>query len=241
MPRRQHAAIPLQPQLLCSLGAGATAKQPDVHPDRRLCADIHDAYTTVHEALLFSAHLRINDNPSRDEVEQFVEEVNPPPPRRFCTPCTAHPASPALQPWGLLGLPHACQHMAGCSRPTWHAQVMALVELEPLRYGLVGSPGRNGLSVEQRKRLTIAVELVANPSIIFMDEPTSGLDARAANIVMRCVKSIVQTGRTIGGPRPLRQLRPVHACCRTACKACSFAGPHHRQHHLDGVARRPCC
>ena len=53
-------------------------------------------------------------------------------------------------------------------------QVMALVELETLRQALVGSPGRNGLSVEQRKRLTIAVELVANPSIIFMDEPTSG-------------------------------------------------------------------
>ena len=29
--------------------------------------------------------------------------------------------------------------------------------------------------MEQRKRLTIAVELVANPSIVFMDEPTSGL------------------------------------------------------------------
>ena len=29
--------------------------------------------------------------------------------------------------------------------------------------------------MEQRKRLTIAVELVANPSIVFMDEPTSGI------------------------------------------------------------------
>ena len=38
----------------------------------------------------------------------------------------------------------------------------------------VGKPGISGLSVEQRKRLTIAVELVANPSIVFMDEPTSG-------------------------------------------------------------------
>ena len=36
-------------------------------------------------------------------------------------------------------------------------------------------PGIEGLSVEQRKRLTIAVELVANPSIVFMDEPTSGV------------------------------------------------------------------
>ncbi|KAK6137135.1 hypothetical protein DH2020_029128 [Rehmannia glutinosa] len=55
----------------------------------------------------------------------------------------------------------------------------------------------NGLSTEQRKRLTIAVELVANPSIIFMDEPTSGLDARAAAIVMRTVRNTVNTGRTV--------------------------------------------
>ena len=53
-------------------------------------------------------------------------------------------------------------------------QVMELVELIPLRNALVGLPGVSGLSVEQRKRLTIAVELVANPSAVFMDEPTSG-------------------------------------------------------------------
>ena len=46
-------------------------------------------------------------------------------------------------------------------------------------------------------RLTIAVELVANPSIVFMDEPTSGLDARAAAIVMRTVRNTVNTGRTV--------------------------------------------
>ncbi|RWW24782.1 hypothetical protein GW17_00010904 [Ensete ventricosum] len=72
-----------------------------------------------------------------------------------------------------------------------------LIELKPLREALVGLPGVNGLSTEQRKRLTIAVELVANPSIIFMDEPTSGLDARAAAIVMRTVRNTVDTGRTV--------------------------------------------
>lgn len=51
---------------------------------------------------------------------------------------------------------------------------MKLVELETLAGSLVGRPGESGLSVEQRKRLTIAVELVANPAIVFMDEPTSG-------------------------------------------------------------------
>ncbi|XP_057470461.1 pleiotropic drug resistance protein 2-like isoform X2 [Actinidia eriantha] len=76
-------------------------------------------------------------------------------------------------------------------------EVMELVELSPLRDSLVGLPGVDGLSTEQRKRLTIAVELVANPSIIFMDEPTSGLDARAAAIVMRTVRNTVDTGRTV--------------------------------------------
>ncbi|KAF6153601.1 hypothetical protein GIB67_027468 [Kingdonia uniflora] len=76
-------------------------------------------------------------------------------------------------------------------------EVMKLVELDTLRYALVGLPGTSGLSTEQRKRLTIAVELVANPSIIFMDEPTSGLDARAAAIVMRAVRNTVDTGRTV--------------------------------------------
>uniref|UniRef100_N1QXR1 ABC transporter G family member 32 n=1 Tax=Aegilops tauschii TaxID=37682 RepID=N1QXR1_AEGTA len=76
-------------------------------------------------------------------------------------------------------------------------EVMELVELNPLSGALVGLPGVNGLSTEQRKRLTIAVELVANPSIVFMDEPTSGLDARSAAIVMRTVRNIVNTGRTI--------------------------------------------
>jgi ABC-type multidrug transport system ATPase subunit len=75
--------------------------------------------------------------------------------------------------------------------------VAELVELIPLRGALVGLPGVNGLSTEQRKRLTIAVELVANPSIIFMDEPTSGLDATAAAIVMRAVRNTVDTGRTV--------------------------------------------
>ncbi|XP_049933546.1 pleiotropic drug resistance protein 2-like isoform X3 [Nymphaea colorata] len=83
------------------------------------------------------------------------------------------------------------------TRKMFIEEVMELVELNPIRDALVGLPGVDGLSTEQRKRLTIAVELVANPSIIFMDEPTSGLDARAAAIVMRTVRNTVDTGRTV--------------------------------------------
>ncbi len=53
--------------------------------------------------------------------------------------------------------------------------MMELVELTPLRNLLVGSPADTGLSVEQRKRLSIAVELISNPAIVLMDEPTSGM------------------------------------------------------------------
>ncbi|TVU26737.1 hypothetical protein EJB05_29297, partial [Eragrostis curvula] len=76
-------------------------------------------------------------------------------------------------------------------------QVLETIELDEIRDALVGIPGVNGLSTEQRKRLTIAVELVSNPSIIFLDEPTSGLDARAAAIVMRSVKNVANMGRTV--------------------------------------------
>uniref|UniRef100_A0A0D9YPS0 ABC transporter domain-containing protein n=1 Tax=Oryza glumipatula TaxID=40148 RepID=A0A0D9YPS0_9ORYZ len=83
------------------------------------------------------------------------------------------------------------------TRKMFVEEVMALVELDVLRNAMVGLPVVSGLSTEQRKRLTIAVELVVNPSIIFMDEPTSGLDARAASIVMRTIKNTVNTGRTV--------------------------------------------
>ncbi|GAY57247.1 hypothetical protein CUMW_177990, partial [Citrus unshiu] len=84
-----------------------------------------------------------------------------------------------------------------CSSNEFVNEVLETIELDVIKDSLVGIPGVNGPSTEQRKRLTIAVELVANPSIIFMDEPTIGLDARAAAIVMRAVKNVVDTGRTI--------------------------------------------
>uniref|UniRef100_A0A0E0LZZ7 ABC transporter domain-containing protein n=1 Tax=Oryza punctata TaxID=4537 RepID=A0A0E0LZZ7_ORYPU len=64
-------------------------------------------------------------------------------------------------------------------------EFMELVELFPLKDALVGLPGVSGLSTEQRKRLTIAVELVANPSIIFMDEPTSGRCTSSSHCVRK--------------------------------------------------------
>ncbi|RAW23077.1 ABC transporter G family member 31, partial [Phytophthora cactorum] len=54
-----------------------------------------------------------------------------------------------------------------------------------------------GSSVEQMKRLTIGVELAAQPSVLFLDEPTSGLDARSAKMIMDGVRKVADSGRTI--------------------------------------------
>uniref|UniRef100_A0A7I4BJM6 ABC transporter domain-containing protein n=2 Tax=Physcomitrium patens TaxID=3218 RepID=A0A7I4BJM6_PHYPA len=72
-----------------------------------------------------------------------------------------------------------------------------VMKLSPVEHALVGLLGTSGLSIEQRKRQTIAIELVASPSIIFMDEPTSGLDTRAAAFVMRTVRNTVDTGKSV--------------------------------------------
>ncbi|KAJ4245050.1 hypothetical protein NW762_014260 [Fusarium torreyae] len=75
--------------------------------------------------------------------------------------------------------------------------IVDLLELNDLEHTLVGRPG-NGLSVEQRKRLTIAVELVAKPSIlIFLDEPTSGLDGQAAYNTVRFLRKLSEAGQAI--------------------------------------------
>ncbi|KAJ8527440.1 hypothetical protein ON010_g14823 [Phytophthora cinnamomi] len=79
------------------------------------------------------------------------------------------------------------------------AQKMESVEecIELLELGPIADKIIRGSSTEQMKRVTIGVELAAQPSIIFMDEPTSGLDARSAKLIMNGVRKIADSGRTI--------------------------------------------
>jgi len=59
---------------------------------------------------------------------------------------------------------------------------------------MVGVPESGGLSMELRKKLSIAAELVAEPRIFFLDEPTSGLDSQAAAAVMETARIVANTG-----------------------------------------------
>jgi ABC-type multidrug transport system ATPase subunit len=55
----------------------------------------------------------------------------------------------------------------------------------------------NQLSGGQRKRVSIAVELVTKPSVIYLDEPTSGLDPATEEKIMVLFRQIAESGRTV--------------------------------------------
>ena len=146
--------------------------------------DIHSPYVTVYESLLYSAWLRLSSDVNTKT-------------RKVCNLENIDLGISKILKLTCLLIYYDIVCFSFSLRQMFVEEVMELVELNPIRNSLVGLPGVDGLSTEQRKRLTIAVELVANPSIIFMDEPTSGLDARAAAIVMRTVRNTVDTGRTV--------------------------------------------
>ncbi|KAJ3083470.1 hypothetical protein HDU99_009405 [Rhizoclosmatium hyalinum] len=74
-------------------------------------------------------------------------------------------------------------------------EVIKLLEMDDVENALVGDLDSGvGLSMEERKRLTIGIELVAKPKIIFLDEPTSGLDAQAATNIIRLLRNLTLQG-----------------------------------------------
>jgi ABC-type multidrug transport system ATPase subunit/ABC-type multidrug transport system permease subunit len=75
--------------------------------------------------------------------------------------------------------------------------IVDLLEMNDIESTLIGTTGA-GLSVEQRKRLTIGVELVSKPSIlIFLDEPTSGLDGQASYNIVRFLRKLADVGQAV--------------------------------------------
>ncbi|CAF3484152.1 hypothetical protein SNK03_012781 [Fusarium graminearum] len=61
----------------------------------------------------------------------------------------------------------------------------------------IGNSQHHGCSGGEKRRTSIGVQLLANPSVLFLDEPTTGLDATSAYQLVRTLKTLAQKGRTI--------------------------------------------
>lgn len=76
-------------------------------------------------------------------------------------------------------------------------EVIRLLEMEEYADAIVGVPGE-GLNIEQRRRLTIGIELAAKPELLlFLDEPTSGLDSQTSWAICQLLKRLARSGQAI--------------------------------------------
>ncbi|PWY63145.1 hypothetical protein BO83DRAFT_441681 [Aspergillus eucalypticola CBS 122712] len=86
-------------------------------------------------------------------------------------------------------------HISNENKMAYVEHIIHLLDLENIAEALVGQPGDGQLSVEERKRVTIGVELAARPSsLLFLDEPTSGLDSQASFELVLFLRRIAAEG-----------------------------------------------
>ena len=91
-----------------------------------------------------------------------------------------------------------------CFKDKSDAEIVELVEKTLQNLGLyerkdlkVGSPLNKMISGGQRKRLNIALELIREPSILFVDEPTSGLSSRDSDNIMDLLRELTLKGKLV--------------------------------------------
>ncbi|QSZ33671.1 hypothetical protein DSL72_005242 [Monilinia vaccinii-corymbosi] len=76
-------------------------------------------------------------------------------------------------------------------------EVIKMLNMEAFSEAVVGVPGE-GLNVEQRKLLTIGVELAAKPALLlFLDEPTSGLDSQSSWAIVSFLRKLADNGQAV--------------------------------------------
>ncbi|XVF50429.1 hypothetical protein PTKIN_Ptkin04bG0099300 [Pterospermum kingtungense] len=69
--------------------------------------------------------------------------------------------------------------------------------LESAAHTYIGDEGRRGVSGGERRRVSIGIDIIHKPSLLFLDEPTSGLDSTSAYSVVEKVKDIARGGSIV--------------------------------------------
>ena len=75
--------------------------------------------------------------------------------------------------------------------------VMLKLGLRDVANNVIGSDVKKGISGGEKRRVSIAIQILTDPKILFLDEPTSGLDAFTALSIVEVLKGLAEEGRTI--------------------------------------------
>lgn len=100
----------------------------------------------------------------------------------------------AIDMSALLRLPDAVGKTERESRVN---DTLDLLQIRHAEGTIVGSPLQKGISGGERKRTSIGMEMVINPSMLFLDEPTTGLDTFTAFSVIKSLSDLASSGRTV--------------------------------------------
>lgn len=102
----------------------------------------------------------------------------------------------AITTSALLKLPMSMSHTDKINKVN---SILHELGLEECQNTLIGDDlmGIKGISGGQRRRVSIGIEIIKDPRVIFLDEPTSGLDSEMAAALMHTLKGLSRLGRTV--------------------------------------------
>ena len=75
-------------------------------------------------------------------------------------------------------------------------EVIQWLGMASISEALIGVPGA-GLNLEQRKKVSIGVEMASKPEILVLDEPTSGLDGQSARSIVQLLRRLADSGQAV--------------------------------------------
>ena len=94
-------------------------------------------------------------------------------------------------------------------------EMIKTLRLEKCADTMIGNELIKGISGGEKKRVSIGVELITQPSILFLDEPTSGLDSYAAYSVINNLKDLARLGCTVIST--IHQVLQQRVLCFASC------------------------
>ncbi|KAJ9564445.1 hypothetical protein OSB04_000411 [Centaurea solstitialis] len=135
--------------------------------------------------------------------------------------------------------------LGSISRAEKRQRVETLIEqlgLSTARNTYIGDEGSRGVSGGERRRVSIGVDIIHGPSLLFLDEPTSGLDSTSAQSVIEKIHDIARTGSTvvltIHQPSSRMQLLLDHLIVLARGQLMYQGSPKDVVHHLGRMGRK---